>query len=60
MKELEVIIENLMVSVFEQVVNVEDGVCALQAFFHYAKRDAIRPLFQKKTVEVSLLCTCNL
>ncbi|KAJ9574123.1 hypothetical protein L9F63_008537, partial [Diploptera punctata] len=52
MKELEVIIENLIVAVFEQVDNVEEGVQALQAVFHYAKRDTIRPLFDRKTVEV--------
>jgi hypothetical protein len=53
MKDIEVILENLMMSVFEQVVNVEEGVHALQAFYHYSKRDALRPLYDKKIVAVS-------
>jgi hypothetical protein len=55
MKEIEMILENLMVSVFEQVANLEEGVQALQAFYYYSKRDALRPLYEKKTVAVSYL-----
>jgi hypothetical protein len=53
MKGIEMILENLMVSVFEQVANVEEGVHALQAFYYYSKRDALRPLYDQKTVAVS-------
>jgi hypothetical protein len=55
MKEIEMILENLMVSVFEQVANLEEGVQALQAFYYYSKRDALRPLYENKTVAVSYL-----
>ncbi|PNF16790.1 hypothetical protein B7P43_G00884 [Cryptotermes secundus] len=52
MKDTEMILENLMISVFEQVVNLEEGVHALQAFYYYSKRDGLRPLYDKKTVAV--------
>lgn len=55
MKDTEMILENLMISVFEQVVNLEEGVHALQAFYYYSKRDALHPLYDKKTVAVSYL-----
>ncbi|KAJ4429794.1 hypothetical protein ANN_21998 [Periplaneta americana] len=52
MKDIEVILENLMTSVFDQVANVEEGVYALQAFYHYAKRDALHTVYDRKTVDV--------
>lgn len=58
MKDIEVKLKNLMVSVFEQVVNIEEGVLALQAFYHYSKRDALHPLYVCKTVSVSYLTYC--
>jgi hypothetical protein len=58
MKDIEVILGNLMVSVFEQVENLEDGVHALQAFYHYSKRDALRPLYNQKIAAVSYLTYC--
>nr|CAD7392464.1 unnamed protein product [Timema cristinae] len=51
-KELEVVIENLMDSVFEIVQHAEEGLHALQAFYHYSKRSAVRKMFDKKTVYV--------
>jgi hypothetical protein len=54
-KDIEMILENLIVSVFEQVVNVEEGIHALQAFHWYSKRDALCPLYNCKTVAVSYL-----
>jgi hypothetical protein len=53
MKDIEMILENLMISVFEQVENLEEGVHALQAFYYYSKRDALHPLYDQKTVAVS-------
>jgi hypothetical protein len=58
MKDIEVQVKNLMVSVFEQVVNVEEGVLALQAFYHYSKRDSLRPVYICKTAAVSYLTYC--
>lgn len=58
MKDIEVILRNLMVSVFEQVENLEEGVQALQAFYHYSKRDALRPLYDQKIAAVSYLMYC--
>jgi hypothetical protein len=55
MKDIEMILENLMVSVFEQVANLEEGVQALQAFYYYSKRYALHPLYEKKIVAVSYL-----
>lgn len=55
MKDIEVIMGNLMVSVFEQVENLEEGVHALQAFYRYSKRDALRPLYDQKITAVSYL-----
>lgn len=58
MKDIEVILGNLMVSVFEQVENLEEGVHALQAFYHYSKRDVLRPLYDQKIAAVSYLTYC--
>jgi hypothetical protein len=58
MKDIEVILGNLMVSVFEQVENLEEGVQALQAFYHYSKRDALWPLYDQKIAAVSYLTYC--
>lgn len=55
MKDIEVILGNLMVSVFEQVENLEEGVRALQAVYHYSKRDALRSLYDHKIDAVSYL-----
>ncbi|XP_049764343.1 dynein axonemal heavy chain 2 [Schistocerca cancellata] len=51
-KELEVILENLVIKVFETIKNVEEGIEALQGFYHYYKRPALKQLFEKKTAEV--------
>ena len=58
MKDTEVILGNLMVSVFEQVENLEEGVHALQAFYHYSKRDALRSLYDQKIAAVSYFTCC--
>jgi hypothetical protein len=58
MKDIEVILGNLMVSVFEQGANLEEGVQALQAFYHYSKRDALRPLYDQKITAVSYFTCC--
>jgi len=55
MKDIEVIMGNLMVSVFEQVENLEEGVRAVQAVYHYSKRDALRSLYDQKIAAVSYL-----
>jgi hypothetical protein len=58
MKDIEVILGNLMVSVFEQVENLEEGVHALQAFYHYSERDALRLLYDQKSAAVSYPTYC--
>jgi hypothetical protein len=55
MKDIEMILQNLMISVFEQVANLEEGVHGLQAFYYYSRRDALHPLYDQKTIAVSYL-----
>ncbi|XP_071050357.1 dynein axonemal heavy chain 2 isoform X2 [Onthophagus taurus] len=50
MKDIEIVIENLVNSVFEQITTVEDGVEAMGAFFNYIHRDTLKGLFERKTL----------
>ena len=51
-KELEVMVQNLISSAFETVRSVEEGVMLLDVFGHFGAREAIKRTIDKKTVEV--------
>ncbi|XP_077117756.1 dynein axonemal heavy chain 2 [Ranitomeya variabilis] len=51
-KDLEVMIQNLMMTAFETVRGVEQGVELLDVFHHLSAREAIKRTFDKKTVHV--------
>lgn len=53
----QIIIENLVESVFEGVNNVEEAVVALYSLNNYSKRNNLKRIFKKKTAEVSGLKT---
>lgn len=53
MKDLEVIIENLVTVVFKGVNNVEEGIHFLFGFQNYMNRENLKNLFDSKTTEVS-------
>ncbi|GBO98710.1 Dynein-1-beta heavy chain, flagellar inner arm I1 complex [Eumeta japonica] len=52
MKEIEIIIENLVESVFEGVNHVEEGVIALYSLNNYSRRRSLKRIFKRKTAEV--------
>ena len=52
MKELEVMVQNLINSAFETVRSVHEGVMLLDVFAHFSAREAIKRTIDKKTVEV--------
>ncbi|XP_043512192.1 dynein axonemal heavy chain 2 [Frieseomelitta varia] len=52
MKDLEVIIENLVVSVFARMNSVQDAVGDLQGFYPYMNREKLKALFDAKTLEI--------
>ena len=47
-KDLEVMMQNVITSAFETVTTVEQGLHMLEAFHHLAKRDAIKRAVQNK------------
>ena len=49
-KELEVMVQNLINSAFETVRSVEEGVMLLDVFGHFSAREAIKRTIDKKTV----------
>ena len=51
-KELEVMVQNLINSAFETVRSVHEGVMLLDVFAHFSAREAIKRTIDKKTVEV--------
>ncbi|CAG4999301.1 unnamed protein product [Parnassius apollo] len=51
-KDIEIIIENLVESVFEGVNHVEEAVVALYSLHNYSKRKKLRRIFKRKTAEV--------
>ncbi|PVD19154.1 hypothetical protein C0Q70_21718 [Pomacea canaliculata] len=54
-KDLEVMMQNLISSAFDTVTTVEQGVELLDIFMHLSLREAIRRTIDKKTVDVYLL-----
>ncbi|XP_045494772.1 dynein axonemal heavy chain 2 [Colias croceus] len=51
-KDIEIIIENLVETVFEGVNHVEEAVVALYSLHNYSKRKSLRRIFKRKTAEV--------
>ncbi|XP_050668613.1 dynein axonemal heavy chain 2 [Leptidea sinapis] len=51
-KDIEIIIENLVESVFEGVNHVEEAVIALYSLHNYSKRKSLKRIFKRKTAEV--------
>lgn len=52
MKDLEIIIENLVPSVFQGLNNVQEGIENLQGFYNYMNRENLKPLFDARTNDV--------
>ncbi|MGH0186895.1 UNVERIFIED_CONTAM: hypothetical protein FKN15_022868, partial [Acipenser sinensis] len=55
MKDLEVMMQNLITTAFETVTTVEQGVKLLDVFQHLSAREAIKHTIDKKTVDVYAL-----
>ncbi|XP_045516056.1 dynein axonemal heavy chain 2 [Pieris brassicae] len=51
-KDIEIIIENLVETVFEGVNHVEEAVVALYSLHNYSKRKSLKRIFKRKTAEV--------
>ncbi|XP_051578639.1 dynein axonemal heavy chain 2 [Myxocyprinus asiaticus] len=59
-KDLEVMIQNLITSAFETVNSVEEGVQLLDVFQHLSAREAIKRTIDKKTADVYALFSTEL
>ncbi|KAL2735253.1 dynein axonemal heavy chain 2 [Vespula squamosa] len=51
-KELEIIIKNLIETVFVDMNNVQEGIENLYGFYNYMNREQLQELFNNKTMEV--------
>ncbi|XP_034231069.1 dynein heavy chain 2, axonemal [Thrips palmi] len=51
-RDIEIIVDNLVAAAFENVRNVEEGIDVLWATYQYAKRPNLKDLFEKKTYQV--------
>ncbi|XP_043487243.1 dynein-1-beta heavy chain, flagellar inner arm I1 complex-like isoform X1 [Polistes fuscatus] len=51
-RELEIIIENLVATVFVVMNNVQEGIENLRGFYNYMNREKLQELFNNKTMEV--------
>lgn len=54
MKDLEVIMENLLSEVFATVTQATEGLDVLQNLYQYSKRKDLFTEFEKRTVKVLL------
>lgn len=52
MKSVEIVVENVVNSVFDQIPNMEEAVEALASFYNYSRRDTLKSLFERKTLQV--------
>ncbi|XP_054274165.1 dynein axonemal heavy chain 2 [Macrosteles quadrilineatus] len=52
MKELEVMVENLLAEVFETITSVTEGIDVLQNMYQYSKRKDLATEFEKRTIKV--------
>ncbi|OWR49571.1 putative 1-beta dynein [Danaus plexippus plexippus] len=53
-KDIEIIIENLVETVFEGVNHVEEAVIALFSLHNYSKRKNLKRIFKRKTAELNV------
>lgn len=60
MKDLEIIIENLVTSIFVKLNNVQEAMEDFQSFHSYMNRDKLKALFDSKTSEVPRIELKNL
>lgn len=52
MKDIEIVIENLVNDVFNQITTMDEGVEALASFYNYSLRPTLKTLFDRKTQQV--------
>nr|XP_034179953.1 dynein heavy chain 2, axonemal [Osmia lignaria] len=52
MKDLEIIIENLVATVFQGMNNVQEAVENLQGFYNYMNRENLKSVFEATTAEI--------
>ncbi|XP_076240945.1 dynein heavy chain 2, axonemal kl-2 [Calliopsis andreniformis] len=52
LKDLEIIIENLVPTVFKELNNVQEGIEDLQGFCNYMNRENLKPLFNAKSNQI--------
>ncbi|XP_071165421.1 dynein axonemal heavy chain 2-like [Mytilus edulis] len=60
MKDLEIMMQNMMDSAFETVKTVEGGVELLDIFCHLSPREAIKRMIDKKTKDVFIMFNAEL
>ena len=60
MKDLEVIVENLLSEVFATVTQATEGLDILQNLYQYSKRKDLFTEFEKRTVKVPMICVTAL
>lgn len=54
-RDLEIMIENLIATVFRNVNNVQEGIEDLRSFYNYLNRDKLKPLLDSTNTSVSAL-----
>lgn len=52
MKDIEIVIENLVNAIFNEIPTVDEGVEALASLYNYSKRKTLKNLFDRKTHRV--------
>jgi len=52
MRDLEIMIENLVATVFMNVNNVQEGIENLRSFYNYLNRENLKSLFENKNTSV--------
>nr|XP_012223058.1 PREDICTED: dynein heavy chain 2, axonemal-like [Linepithema humile] len=52
MRDFEIMIENLVASVFMNVNNVQEGIENLRSFYNYLNRENLKPLFENKNTSI--------
>jgi len=51
-RDLEIMIENLITTVFKDINNIQEGIEDLHSFYNYCDREHLRPLFENKNTQV--------
>jgi len=52
MRDFEIMIENLVATVFMNVNNVQEGIENLRSFYNYLNRENLKPLFENQNTSV--------